>query len=495
MEKNTQQENLTSDEVRERFNQILERHMERLIGTKYGIEGLPLNLTTISCLILLAEQAANGMDEISTPTERYTQEMLLKELAEIGLDPNSDLKASIQNLFDKGYISIDATYEISVRKPTLSMAQLLDRLFPKMPGMNLVAYLIQTIDEAESGRKDPEYAINQFDQTLQIQGVPLKKEKTPPEEKRISRSPIKQKNLRKEIAPLQKANGSVSSKPRILSADGRYDNVDIKEMKFGQAFHEQKKIPESSSEISENNELSKSSALEEPDKFSETLTEIGTEPNFERSDSSEETIPVESITEDISSNPEEYISLSTPAAQETGFAEDQEQEKEPAKATRQEEASTLQEIEYSTEKVLEENVRDTTDVKIEDRIEAFEYDLAMQCPMCKVARVEETVTSKGKVYYRCADRNCNFISWGKPHHLVCPQCNNPFLVETLGRKGETVLKCPRATCRYMQKSSEEIMEDRYRKAALSSQEAYKKKATSKKPRRRVKKRRVVRRKR
>ena len=56
MEKATKQEGLSAHEVREMFNQTLGNHLERLIGTRYGIDELPINLATISCFIILAER-------------------------------------------------------------------------------------------------------------------------------------------------------------------------------------------------------------------------------------------------------------------------------------------------------------------------------------------------------------------------------------------------------------------------------------------------------
>jgi ssDNA-binding Zn-finger/Zn-ribbon topoisomerase 1 len=91
---------------------------------------------------------------------------------------------------------------------------------------------------------------------------------------------------------------------------------------------------------------------------------------------------------------------------------------------------------------------------IEARITAFEEDLSYQCPMCKVSRIQACTTGTGKTYYRCSSDTCNFISWGRPHHIPCPRCGNLFLIESLDRNGEILLKCPRATCRHWQRLNE-----------------------------------------
>ena len=93
------------------------------------------------------------------------------------LDPREDLDLAVQHMIEKGYIEVDEDGRFSANKPSISMSQLLDRIFPRMPGMNLILYFIQTIDEVKSGRKDPKSAISQFDQTLRMHGVPPKRVK------------------------------------------------------------------------------------------------------------------------------------------------------------------------------------------------------------------------------------------------------------------------------------------------------------------------------
>lgn len=168
---------------------------------------------------------------------------------------------------------------------------------------------------------------------------------------------------------------------------------------------------------------------------------------------------------------------------------------EQIKSVRQEETLPPSEKEYRKKSIPEEHNPANADDIIENRIAAFEEDLAMQCPICKPGKIQATETAMGKVYYKCSNKNCNFVSWGKPYHLVCPQCNNPFLVETLDRDGKKIIKCPRATCRYRQKSPLEIADEQREKAGSPSKEPAKKPVISRKPRKRVVRRRVVRRKR
>ena len=90
------------------------------------------------------------------------------------------------------------------------------------------------------------------------------------------------------------------------------------------------------------------------------------------------------------------------------------------------------------------------DDAVADKIAAFEKDLSFTCPICKTNVLTEQSTGAGKKYYTCPSGSCNFISWGKPHHVECRRCKNPFLIEASDASGEIILKCPRATCQHRQ---------------------------------------------
>lgn len=169
---NSKQDSPSKYSMQDLFDEVLCRHMERLLGTRYGIGCLPLNLLTISCLTLLTEQLNKEVENPTTPSERHTLEKLSNEFTEMGLDPREDLDLAVQDMIEKGYIEVDEDGRFSANEPSISMSQLLDRIFPRMPGINLIAYFIQTMDEVKSGRKDPKSAISQFDQTLRMHAAP-----------------------------------------------------------------------------------------------------------------------------------------------------------------------------------------------------------------------------------------------------------------------------------------------------------------------------------
>ena len=479
MENDPGQGTLTAQNVRKQFDQTLGQHIEYLIGTRYGVGALPINLATVSCITLLAERE-NDINRFPTsPSERYTHETLLNELAEIGLDPDEDLKMNIHDMIKKGYIDVDDNGKFSAKKLTISMAKLLGRLFPKMPGMNFIAYFVQTMDEAQSGRKDLDSAISQFDQMLTMQGVSLLKQKTQPKPGKALGHPVKRRaKLKKTETPHITASGS-----KIISSNGNLGQVEIRELFAGQDEPQEK--PE---------EMDKAIKAQETE-IPEEAKEEGLEPGPDKQDLIKGTISVETPFKDTPPTHEGSIPISEPVEKETVLSVKPKIEVSEAKFVEMGKVLQKTDINYETEIVTEGHSLNRADDGIEKRIVAFEEDLAMQCPMCKIAKVQAKETATGKTYYKCSNKGCNFMSWGKPYHIFCPQCQNPFLVETSNRDEKPILKCPRATCRHWQKLPEEITEEHQEKAVLQAQGPETLTAIPQRPRSRVVRRRVVRRKR
>ncbi len=195
----TQGNGSVENKIGNRFDEILGRHVKRLLGARYGIGGLPVTINAISCIILLAEQAKNERGGLAR-SEQYTREMLCGELAEMCLDADEVMDTAIPDMIHRGYMQIDPDSRISIKEHTVRMAQVLDYIFPKMPGINLVAYLAQAMDEVKSGRKSLETAGDHFDQTLKIHGIALKKSQAPGKKQKKRSAPAdSQKALKREI--------------------------------------------------------------------------------------------------------------------------------------------------------------------------------------------------------------------------------------------------------------------------------------------------------
>ena len=194
------------------FDEILFKHLERLIGSRYGIGELSMNSVTISLIILLMERESEIESFPSDEIDRYKNETLIGDFEELGFDAAQHMNIVVEEMIRKGYIHIDDDRFIP-QKPTISMARLIDLVFPKMPGMNLVAYFVQTMDEVKSMRKDLDSATRQFDQVLQMQSVPLKKGPQQSEPSKVSvQFTDKGNNIQKLDKSLQNNQTSISGK-------------------------------------------------------------------------------------------------------------------------------------------------------------------------------------------------------------------------------------------------------------------------------------------
>jgi hypothetical protein len=242
------------------FDKILFKHLERLIGSRYGVGELAMNSVTISFIMLLMERENEIENFPSDEIDRYSNDTLIDDFEELGFDATQDMNIVVEEMIKKGYIHIDDDRFIP-QKPTISMARLIDMVFPKMPGMNLVAYFVQTMDEVTSKRKDLDSAISQFDQTLQMQSVPLKKEvkQSVPSNVSVQSANKKEANIQgldKSPQNNQKASpekelktptilGSKSSdtlsdhsrvssiEPKVLSSEAYKGKINIRKVDFG----------------------------------------------------------------------------------------------------------------------------------------------------------------------------------------------------------------------------------------------------------------------
>ena len=491
----------SKNQVLELFDKILIKNLERLIGNSYLFSELTLNSAIISCLILLMERENEIESFPSDSSARYTSEKLISELEEMGFEPGRDINIVVQDMIEKGYIHVEEEYFIP-GEPATSMVKLLDRTFPDMPGSNLVAYFVQTMDEVNSGRKDLDSAISQFDQMLNMQGVPLNKEQPDSKPAKVSerseeqKTQIKKSNIlgRQKIDNLHKDSQVSPSAPKVLSL-ATYEGK-LRKLDFGKSFPEEDEIdkitPDTDHPI----------ASEEPET---RVKGVETRPHDDIESENIDTLseaPSEQLTEtdrDVLTLSEGIADTNIPDDDSTSSIETILQDNKPV------ELNQDQFIQKDVAKAKESMIDkpDTTSEKnnslkivdsIESQIAAFEEDLALQCPLCKQSKVQAEETAMGKTFYRCLTKNCNFISWGKPYHILCPQCNNPFLVETSDKAGKTILKCPRSTCRYRQNLPWKLEENNKERINSVSQGTNKVTPISRKPRKRVKKRRVVRRK-
>jgi len=419
------------------FDQALRDHLERLIGTGYGIGGLELNVATISSLVFLAEQATKEAKGFSSPSERYTVETLLQELNQLGIDPEQDAAGAIREIIDRGYVTINRDGTLCSQKAAITMAQLLDRVFPGMPGLSLVAYFIQIADEARSGRKDLDLAISHFEQTLRLRSAPLKKERPPapgigrsaergpePAPSFMAGPRIIGAPTAAPVDPLPRRQMEKST-PRVLSSESVGTGVEIRTVDVADLFHPDTGGLPTAQEPDTPVEPPSVALEEAPETKSEETAQTGGARMLD--EVHEEAAPGEEL---LQSDLGE-------AAAETELPPEETGEIEPRLSRGPDSPEPPVPLEG-------------VDEAIEKSVAAFEETLAMQCPLCGIGKIETHRTPAAKTYYKCSQKDCLFVSWGKPYHLLCPKCRNPFLVEASDKEGRPILRCPRATCRHWQ---------------------------------------------
>lgn len=476
------------------FDKILIKHLDRLIGSNYLTNKLTLNSLIISCLILLMERENEIKSVSSGVSIRYTYETLLSELEEMDFGPDrEDMSIVIRDMIENGYIAVDDDKKIIPEKPCAIMVKLLDQVFPDMPGMNLIAYFIQTVDEVTSERKDLDTAKSQFDQVLTMQGVLLDKEQPDPvptkdrkqsEDKKIQ---IKKSGIlgRQKVDSWHNASKSSLSDPKVVSS-AAYEGK-LRRINFGKPSLDEHKT-KNISDIDEQNKFERS---KDPVKGDETNPYDDVEKQSDMQNLVEEVAAKNLPVDDSTSPIEPPLQDMEPAEQDNDSLVKNKDEESEFELTVNKFTEAKEAIDDKPENWPEKEELIKIDDEIAKRITDFEKDLALECPICKQSKIRAEETVMGKTFYRCLAKNCNFISWGKPCHILCPECNNPFLVEAFDKAGKTILKCPRSTCRYRQSLPWEASENNKEKIHSVFQESNKVTPISRKPRKRIKKRRVV----
>jgi hypothetical protein len=359
------------------FEQIFVKHYERLTNLQQTAGSLPLTLENIVCFILFGGRELDIEDVYGVVSERYSMETFMSDAKEAGIETDEHLKKAVSELVLQKHLHLQPDGHFYSYQATRETARMLNRVYPKMQGMSMLAYIGQTIQEVESGRIDLESGLSRFDQTLQKQGVPLPKPKIP------------------VIAPSPTPVAAPKKVEEIKSGNSRI----IRDYVVASAAVKAK--------------IEKSVAPD--DILAEPVVEIP--PEVDAQAACEMTQPGEDVDAAVSPAPlpgtefkEAVPALKEQAAKEAAAADDE----------------------------------------IAAKIAAFEKELALACPICKTNVLKEEKTATGKLFYSCSSDKCNFISWGKPHHIPCALCKNPFMVEITDSAGQMILRCPRATCQHRQ---------------------------------------------
>lgn len=423
MQNDSSFQDMNLSDLRAHFDDVLTRHILRLTHTTQRETTLPLNLVAIACLYLSVERENEIKAFPESPPERYTRQAFLTDLEEIGIEPDDTVMLAIQELTQYNLVRISPNDRYAATESAVKLMEILETIFPYMPGMSLVAYVSQSMDEVASGRKDLKAALQNFDQTLEKQGVFIS-DATSSGLNTLSKSNAALKPFEKQDAAalaerraahleklkkLREKSLSQSKDPAIVGRQGYFDKVEIREI-----FPKDQPAPQESISTSESQVLEP-----EPQPTPEPL----------ETDTTEENAAAVEQSADIDLSLDNELELSPEA---------------PAPAPLDQPVEAQQENDLTQEELIEK------------QIQAFESQLAMPCPVCQIGKILSNETEKGKVYYYCSNEECKLISWGKPYAVACPVCKNPFLIEFTQKDGSIGLKCPRATCQYRKKDFDGI---------------------------------------
>ncbi|MCP4670754.1 MAG: DNA topoisomerase I [Desulfobacula sp.] len=444
--------------VRDQLDAILAQEITALLDVGSNAALMSFNLANISCITIIIEREHEIKQFADSPPERYTKDSFIDELMDIGLEKDAMLEKAVDSVLSTGYISMDSNGELQAEMPSFMMVGFLDNMFPGMPGMNLVAFILQMNDEVNSGRKSLELAKTSFKSTLKSRGVSVSKDTAqekakemvsgkvfaPPAQSREISQKLKKANLNRlsKLVSTKKRTGATSSGKfkikDVFDKGPSKEELEAKKIQIKKAEEEAKKTAELARELALKDEkiLEAKEAAKEAARQLEEIQER--EKQLEKAQEE-----AKKAAQKASELQEREAQMAQKEAHLKALEEKLKQEEEE-KAKREEEAR----LKLIEDEKKEKAAKDDDD--IEAQIAALEKDLTMPCPMCKEGEIVSKTTEKGKEFFSCTKSDCRFVSWDKPYHFECPLCKNSFLIEIEVSSGQKGLKCPRASCSYTQ---------------------------------------------
>ena len=390
------------------------------------------------------------------PPEYYSFEGLANDLADFSQEIDPMTVAMLQQMLDNNYLRMMPDGSFRCAENTIKLVSVMNRAFPTMKGIQLSAYLAQTIEEAVSGRKLLTFALQQFDQTMMMRGevlvkmaVPVAAQKRGISSRSVIRlpeegAPAKGKDFGGGTAPVQveKAEPPSGAAAALPPESGMEEVVAATEPASEEAAQ----------------------ALPAGEDIASGGAETVEAQREEAGPGKEEDL--EPIALDEAAAAEQVTSPELAAATEKMFAE--------AATTMDEPISSVAEPGLSP--VVEPGRAGAEPVKTcpdcgrplllkEDRFgkywycsghpecrhsESYEKDggAGLLCPVCQIGTVVTKHTPTGKIFYVCPEQDCEFMAWSKPHAIACQVCDSPFLVEKKNLDGRLFLRCPRAGCTF-----------------------------------------------
>lgn len=385
---------------------------------------------------------------IGIPPEYYSFEGLAADLADFFLEIDGMTVAMLQQMLDNNYLRIMPDGSFRCAENTIKLISVMNRAFPTMKGIQLSAYLAQTIAEAVSGRKSLALGLQQFDQTMMMRGEVLVKMAVPMATQKRGLSSRSVIRLPEEGEPAKvQGSGKAPVAPQTEPPS------------------------EAATALPPASDKGVVAALE-PAKESATQEAVLAVPAGEGVvDGAGK--PVEIRKEEAGPSGKE--GQESIALLDESAAEEQVVSPEQAAATEKmfaEAAASVDESAPAAEPspAVAESAKACPDcgrplLLKEDRFgkywfcsghpecrhsESYEKDdgPGMLCPVCRIGAVVTKHTPTGKMFYVCPEQDCEFMAWSKPHAIACQVCDSPFLVEKKNLDGRLSLRCPKAGCTF-----------------------------------------------
>lgn len=397
------------------------------------------------------------------PPEYYSFEGLANDLADFFLEIDGMTVAMLQQMLDNNYLRMMPDGSFRCAENTLKLVSVMNRAFPTMKGIQLSAYLAQTIEEAVSGRKLLAVALQQFDQTMMMRGEVLVKMAVPvATQKRgiSSRSVIR---LPEEGAPAKVPDAGEGAAPAQAEKEARDVAVPESPVEAGADTPPQESSPEGVAVPAPAAEEPAQALAAGGDDSAGSGAETSESRREEVGPGKEEQEPI-ALEEPAAAEP--VVSPELAAATEKMFAEAPASLDEPPPPAIQEGISPAGEPGPAGA----EPVKACPDcgrplLLKEDRFGKYWYcsghpecrysasyekdsGPGLLCPVCRTGTVVTKHTPTGKIFYVCPEQDCEFMAWSKPHAIACQVCDSPFLVEKKNLDGRLSLRCPRAGCTF-----------------------------------------------
>lgn len=425
-----------SNRIMEELDGILEKNFRKLDQINVLGKVLSLDMVTVAALHLLTERESEFEEDENTTLQRYNRKSFLNDMTEIGFEIDDDLMNKVQAIIDNDYVKIDGKGGYHTEAPAKEFVANVNKMFPGMPGMNLVAYVIQTLEEILSGRKELDKGLEQFDKALASRGRPLtfvhlrteKKTEKQKAEERVKQAKEREES-RKASETLKKVYGEKLAALRQSVLTQTQDPMVVTKRAIG---NEEIKIREiSPQKVKEAQERER---LEQERLERERLEQERAELQRQKEE-----------LERLAHEREEQERL------EVERLERETREKEEQERLRlEQEAKAREEQERLEQERIKQQEQQKKELSIEEQIAAFQQEQATSCPLCHQGKILQEMTESNRTYFKCTNASCKFISWDKPHLFPCPQCRNPYLLEFRKPDGTLGLKCPLATCSYVQ---------------------------------------------